>query len=382
MECGSVMNEQGPHHQLREAGLVMNAAAHNEQVEGRHTGGSGGIKGFQGVRTDEGDKKVPEQTRWHQVHVQFEDDRDVTESIREDRYSELRVPADFEPTIQSQQWVTLDTWTESASEDRTKDRQQSDPRERGCVDFERTSNVDGETPAFISNRKRNSGCYWDTPQMPRGTVQIMETSGKDVRRYGDVPLHELRDVPQMLTGTVRNERQSRDRVDQRAESVAERIARESKERGSRGDGCSLPRGDNHLSMDVDIPGDSSYRVTAEGTGLSNDDHTSKKSNRWEATSMSDHTPNEDDVRKRMTYNGSDPDRLTTGKSSRMGQPRTVEKDTSVTEFRPSDGSRAVVDGYCRTGHNHPEQQVPANPGTYGNYFQRAEYASGNLTRTQ
>ena len=131
----------------------MNAAAHNEQVEGRHTGGSGGIKGFQGVRTDEGDKMVPEQTRWHQVHVQFEDDRDVTESIREDRYSELRVPADFEPTIQSQQWVTLDTWTESATEDRTKDRQQSDPRERGCVDFERTSNVDGETPAFITEQK-------------------------------------------------------------------------------------------------------------------------------------------------------------------------------------------------------------------------------------
>ena len=96
--------------------------------------------------------------------------------------------------------------------------------------------------------------------------------------------------------------------------------------------------------------------------------------------MSDHTFNEDDVRKRMTYNGSDPDRLTTGKSSRMGQPRTVEKDTTVTKFRPSDGSRAVVDGYCRTGHNHPERQVPANPGTYENYFQRAEYASGGILR--
>ena len=375
-----MMKEPGPHPLLQKGELITNAAAHEEEVEGRHTGGSGGIKGFQGVRMDGSDKETPEQARWHQVHVQFEDDRDVTESIRKDRYSELRIPADFEPTIQSQQWVTIDTWTESVSKDRIEDRQQSDPRERGHVDFERTSNVDEETPAFISNRRRNSECYWDTPEMPRGTVQSMETSGKDVEGYGDVPSRELREVSQLLIGTVQKERQSRDRIDRRAESVAERIARESKDRGSRRDGCDMPRGDNHLSMDEEIPSESSYRVAAEGTGLSKEGHTSKKSNQWEATSMSDHTLNEDDVRKRMTYYGFYPDRLTTGKSSRMGQPRTVEKDTSVTEFWPSDGGRAVIDGNCRTGNFHPEQQEPANPGAYGNYFRRAEYTSEGFLR--
>ena len=380
LECGSVMKEHGPHQHLQKGELITNAAAREEEVEGRHTGGSGGIKGFQGVQMDEGDEETSEQTRWHQVHVQFEDDRDITENIRKDRYSELRIPADFKPTIQSQQWVTMDTWTGSASKDRIEDRQQSDPRERGRFDFERTSNVDEETPAFISNRKRNSECYWDTPQMNRGTVQIMETSGKDVERYGDVLSRELRETPQLLTGTVQKERQSRDRMDRRAESVAERIARESKERGSRRDSCCMPRGDNHLSMDGEIPSESGYRVTTEGTGLSREGHTSKESNQWGATLMSDHTLNEDDVRKKMAYCGSDPDRLTTGNPSRMGQPRTVEKDTSVTEFWPSDGGRAVVDGNCRTGHSHPEQQQPANTGAYGNYFRRAEYTSEGILR--
>ena len=344
------------------------------------TGGSGGMKGFQGVRADKDNRETPERKRWYKVPIHFEDDNDVNNVINKGRCSELRIPADFEPNIQSRHWVTMDTWTQSASKDRMKDRQQSGPREQSYVDFESSSNVDGATKIIPPTREVRWKCDLDTPRMTGDAVHAPRAIRRDVLEYQDKISREVNGPSRFPANIVPEERQSRNRIDRRAESVAERIARESKERGSRENSCSLSRESNHLSMERMVLDENSHRVDASRTSFPNDDGTSKKSFPWEFASMSDHTLNEDGVRRRMTYNGSDTDQLTTGKSSRMNQSRTGEKDTSVTQFWTSDGSRAVVESNRGTGYDRPEQQECANQSSYGHFVRCPESSNERVTR--